>query len=134
MINSRQVKSKLNIPLDNTDYDAVIEWNITTYEPIVIVDFFGTADVLNKFTADQRIRLELGLITYIAGKTMEGIVSGNTTDFSGSIGVGPISLGEGNSGKVSANRAIAKSLITEGTELLETLRVYLSVNPDWGAV
>lgn len=134
MITANQVKSKLGIAVDNQDYDSIIDWNINTYESILIVDYFGTADVINNFTADQRIRLELGLITYISGKVLEGITSGNTTDFGGSVHVGPISISDGAGAKISANKSTAKNLLAEGHELLETLRLYFVSNPSWGAV
>lgn len=134
MITPSQIKSKLGIALDNQDYDSTIEWNISTYEPILIVDYFGTANIINNFTADQRTRLELALITYISGKVLEGITSGNTTDFGGSVHVGPISISDGAGTKISANKATAKNLLSEGHEMLETLRLYFVSNPTWGAV
>lgn len=134
LVSVDDVKQLLGLPSTDNEHNEQIEGAITKLAPLFLEDFF-TLDEIQKFSANQKERVRVGLAYLMAGEALYPISTNMSLLDASSVRVGPISIaGASSSGPSSYLSKRARELRQEGMQILETLKVAMRGTIFWGAV
>lgn len=129
----QEVKDHLGLSLSDTSRDDQIRGAIAKFAPLYLEDFF-TISELRRLTANQKLRLRLGMSMVLAGELLYPIAMSTTINDAGSVRLGPLSVSGGSSGAANTLQRRARELKRDGEEILETLRIAVRTTLSWGVV